>query len=122
MACYHHASTTVDEATLGTAVLECFLITVCPVSPELILDRIPRACGHSVEELLCRLSEDRFIALAMETVIEVHDYAKIANEMREGFKRNLESFGLDNEGAPYVELAKRYYNMFSSFEECKALL
>lgn len=119
------ASRPVDESALDEELLAGFIHVVCAISPESVPTTIPPAVGRSVGKYLCqwaRLSEDRFIALATETVNEVHDFAKNFHDTREWFQENVASTGFDDEDSAYLALTKRYYKMLRSFDECKALL
>lgn len=119
------ASNPLGGSKSGIPALKLFVMTVCSVPPDLIPSTIPPACGRNVAKPLCqwaRLSEDMFIDLAIATVTQIHNNAKTDSNLKDGLKENIDSTGLDDEGAAYWELTKRYYYMIRSFDECKALL
>lgn len=104
--------------------LRFFVSVVCAVSPDLITDKIPPACGRNPAHALCQwaqLTEERFMDLALAIVKETHQDESEDPDAAPGLLRNitpLASQGL-NEEEITIELTKRYYRMITKMKECQ---
>lgn len=116
-----------EDEYLSRGMLANFIRIACAVSPENMPDTMPAACGPGGPQYLCewaKLSEDRFLDLAMETVEESHAYAKRHPRLKTGFAENINSITATgaSDGDAADEMIKRYRLMLRNMKECERLL